>query len=214
MSVGEQFVREGDTPQTGRQGSTGETIVGQAHGKYYEASRNGRLAFGCTTAGIATTTSISTTSMISIHNPFTSAHRIAILQVSVGYHSGTLGAGTLFHCANPAISGTANTVPSGGTTITSYYTDIQGDFGRSPVGVFISGSTVVAPKQVRPLCSVNAILATTATGIFTCIDDVNGAITLSPGGVYQVQSVCAAGTSPLLNIGVIWEEIPLVLPVR
>lgn len=213
--IGEIFLADGNTPPSGRQAKTGEAVVVQAHGKYYEAASRGRLAGGSTSAGVATTTSISTTSMISLYNPITSQYRLALKKISAGYHSGTLGAGTLFHCINPVTSGTANpTQPSGGTSITTRFSSVMAALGRSPVAELRSGSTVVAPNVWRPFCSVNAILASTATGMFLVVEDLDGEIVLDPGGCYQVQSVCAAGTSPLINLGLVWEEIPLLLPVR
>lgn len=210
--VGPVYGGDGSTPSTGRQGKTGEANVGQAHGKYYEASSRGSIAFAADqAAGVATTTAISTTAMLSLYNPTTSKTRLSILKVSLGYFSGTIGAGTIYHCVNPILSGIANpTAPASGTSLTSYFSDIFNPQLGTPLGVVKTGSTVVAPIVYRPLCSLNAILASTATGIFTMIDDLDGEITLEPGGCYQIQSKCAAGSTPLVSLGIVWEEIPFV----
>lgn len=203
------------TPPTGRQGKTGEAIVGFAHGKYYEAASRGRLAFASDVSGVATVTSISTTAILSLYNPITSQYRLSLTKVSLGYYSGTLGAGPIYHCVNPVVSGTANpTQPSGGTSLTARFSNIMANFGRSPVAEVRTGSTVVAPVAVRPFCSVNAILASTATGIFYCVDDMDDEIVLDPGGCYQIQSICAAGSTPKITVGVMWKETPLLLPTR
>lgn len=214
-AVGEQPTPIGSTPPSGRQGDFGEAIVAQAGGKYYEDAIRGRLCFAGASAGVATVTSISTTAMFSLFNPIASAYDISICKVSLGYFSGTLGAGPIFHCVNPVTNGIANpTAPTSGTALTSRFANIMANFGRSPVGEAKTGSTVVAPAVFRPFCSVNAILASTATGIFYCVDDMDEEIVLGPGGCYQIQAVCASGSTPLVALGVTWKEKPRLLPAR
>lgn len=212
MAVGPQYTPDGVTPATGRQAKTGDAVISQGHGKYYESSSRGVLAFACDQgAGVATTTAISTTAILSLYNPIASKMRLAITKVSLAYLSGTLGAGPVYHCVNPAVSGTANpTAPTGGTLLTSYWTDIMNPQLGAPVGVVRTGSTVVAPVVVRPFASLFASLATTAVGPAVIIDDLDGEIVLEPGGTYQIQSKCAAGSTPLVTPGILWEEIPYV----
>lgn len=208
--VGPVLGADGTTPSSGRQSRTGGSVVSQEHGKYYEAASRGRLAAACDAAGVATVTSISTTSIASLYNPPASGYKLAVQRVCVGYYSGTLGAGALYHMANPIVAGTANpTAPTSGSLLTSYFTDIFNMSNGTPVGVVRTGSTVVAPVALKVLCSVNAILASTATGIFFVSDDVDGAIIVEPGGVYQIQSVCAAGSTPKITLSIEWEEIPV-----
>lgn len=204
---------DGSTPPTGRQGKTGEATVGQAHGKYYEASTRALLAFACDQgAGVATVTGVSTTAILSLYNPINSGRRLSILKVSLGYFSGTLGAGPVYHCVTPQVSGTAQTLPSGGTALTSYWSDINYlTVSAAPVGLARVGSTVVAPIVYRHFCSLFAELASTANGIQFCTEDLDGEITLEPGGCYQMQSKCAAGSTPLVTPGILWEEVPFVV---
>lgn len=208
--VGEVLGADGTTPSTGRQGKTGETVVGQAHGKYYEPSSRGRVAFACDQgAGVATVTSISTTAILSLYNPINSGYRLALLKVGLGYFSGTLGAGPVYHCVTPQVSGTAQTLPSGGTSLTSYWTDMNIlTKSAAPVGLARVAGTVVAPIVYRPFCSLFAELASTANGIQYSTEDMDGEIVIEPGGSYQIQSVCAAGSTPKVTVGVVWEEIP------
>src|SRR5206468_1265398 len=106
---------DGTNPQN-RLGKTGEQIVAQAHGKYYEASHRGKL-FAASTAsgGVAPTTAVGTTGPFILENPKGSNKRLAILKVSVNYKSGTLGAGVNWHCINKNPAAAAVT---GGTAIT------------------------------------------------------------------------------------------------
>jgi hypothetical protein len=203
------------TPATGRQAKTGEANVQQTHGKYFEAASRGVLAFACDQgAGVAVNTTISTTAMFSLYNPAAAKIRIAIKKVSIAYFSGTLGAGVMYHAVNPIISGTANpTAPTSGTLLTSYWTDVFNQSLGTPQGIARTGSTVVAPIVLRPITSMFAELASTTNGFQVVTDDVDGEIVLESGGIYQVQAVAAAGSTPKVTIGVIWEEVPYVASV-
>lgn len=211
MSVGPVLGADGTTPSTGRQAKTGEANVTQAHGKYYEASSRGVLFFASDqAAGVATVTALSTTAIFSLYNPIGSLKRLSIKRVRLGYVSGTLGAGPILHCINPAIAGTAVAAPSSGTLLTAYCTDAGNQSGVTAVGVPRTGSTVTAPIAIGPIASVGAELASTVTGFQPASEDVDGEIVIEPGYCYQVQSVCAAGSTPKISVGVTWEEIPLV----
>ncbi len=207
--IGPSYASDGAPgPATGRQGKSGEAIVAQAHGRYFEAASRGAIFTAASQgAGVATVTSISTTAILSLYNPANSKRRLALLAASLGYFSGTLGAGPIFHCANLAGVG-AVAAPSSGTALTAICCNIGSQYQDASVTQAKTGSTVTAPTILRPFCSVNAILASTATGIFMVSEDLGGMFVIEPGYCYQIQSVCAAGSTPLVSVGVTWEEIP------
>jgi hypothetical protein len=209
--VGPTYGGDGTTPP-GRQGKTGEATVGQAHGKYYESASRGLIAFAQDAAGVATTTSISTTCILCLYNPLNSQRRLAVGKVSLGYFSGTLGAGPVYHCVNPMISGIANpTAPTGGSLLTSYWSDVFNvSLASAPVGIVRTGATVVAPVVYRHFCSLGAALASSVAFVIQALEDLDGEIVLEPGGIYQLQSICAAGSTPKVTPGISWEEAPIV----
>lgn len=204
--VGPITAADGSITQN-RSGKTGEQVFSQTHGKYYEASHRGVLFSAADQgAGTAITTSISTTAMFSLYNPPGSGKRLAIQKVSLGYVSGTLGSGAIYHAANTS---TTVTAPSSGTTRTPTCLDIGN--AATPVGVARTGSTVVAPTVLRPFCSIFKELATTANPMQQITEDVDGEIVVEPGACYQIQGVLGdTGTSPVVSVGVTWEEIPIV----
>lgn len=211
--VGPILGGDGTTPATGRQGKTGEAIIAQGHGKYYELASRALLAFACDQgAGVAVPTTLSTTCVAALYNPINSGKRLALVKVSVGYVSGTMGAGAIFHCVTPQVSGTSQTKPSGGTSLTSYWTDVNNlGLAAAPVGLVTTASTVVAPIAYRPIVSTFPELATTANGFQPVTDDMDGEIVLEPGGSYQIQGILGAGgSSPKVTIGIVWAEIPYV----
>lgn len=206
--VGPVLGGDGTTPGTGRQGKTGESTVGQAHGKYYEPSSRGVLfAASDQGGGVTCQTTITTTGLLSLYNPAGSVKRLAIKKISLGYVSGTLGAGSFYHAFN-AIGAAA---PTGGTALTANSADIGNQSAVTAVGVPRTGATVVAATVLYPFASSFVELATTANPLQLIIEDVDGAITIEPGCTYQLVSVLGAGgSSPKVSPGVLWEEIPIV----
>ena len=207
--VGPVLGADGTTPSTGRQGKTGEAAVVQVHGKYYEAASRGTLFSAADAgAGVAVTATITTTATFTLHNPLNSQKRIAIKKLSVAYFSGTLGAGAFYHGHLPP----GNTLPSSGTALTARNMDIGNQSGVAAVGVATTAATVVAGLVLYPFASLFPVLATSAvSGPVQCTEDVDGAIVLEPGAQYQLLGVFgAAGTTPKVDIGCLWEEIGIV----
>ncbi len=210
--VGPQVASTGSSPANApRQGRTTETIVGQAHGKYYEACQNGVLFGACDQAsGVAVVATISTTSILSLYNPGGSGKRLAVKRVAVGYFSGTFGnAGSLIqHCVNNTAGQTA---PSSGTLLTSTCMDVGNQQGS--VGVCRVASTVVTPVAIYPALFIPINYISIATILGPASDqDLDGMIVVEPGCSYQLQSTGTASgaTSPKVTVAVVWEEVPVV----
>lgn len=178
--------------------------VVQKHGKHYNAAFNGRLFHASTAAtGVAPGTSLSTTAAFALHNPWGSGVNLAVTKVSMGYVSGTLGAGTVFAAANQT---PVQTTPSG-TAIVPVPAGLLA--GPVPAGKPMTTVTVVAPTILRPLWSLQASLATTAVAPWLLSEDIDGEIIVQPGTTFVMHAVAAAGTSPVVVFGCTWEEIGL-----
>src|SRR3954465_15492317 len=128
-----------------RQAKTLELIMSMAHGKYYEAASRGKLFNACIgAAGVAPGTALSTSPAMIIHNPVNSGILVAIKRVSVGYLSGTIGAGMMVHSQNAS----QLTAPSGGTALTPICSLLNGSRGSA---MLYTGSTISATSTiVRP----------------------------------------------------------------
>ncbi len=208
MAVGPVLIADGNTPPSGRQGKTSEAAVTQTHGKYYEAASRGVLfAAADQGVGITVQVTITTTATLSLHNPLGSQKRLAICKLSIAYFTGTLGAGAFYHGYNPV----GTTLPSSGTSLVARNTDIGNQPATVAVGVAISGPTVVAGTVLYPFATSLPILASTAVTPFSLEEDVDGAIVLEPGAVYQLLGVFGGtGSTPKISAGILWEEIPIV----
>jgi hypothetical protein len=193
---------------TGRQDKMGGAVVSQGGGKYAEDSSRGRIWMACDqNVGVTVQTSPTTTGIISLYNPPGSQVSLEVLKVAIGYFSGTLPSGYFAHAYN--LPGTA--APSAGTLLTPVNGNIGNRYGRTVQGACRTGATVVAGIIMYPFVSSFAELATTANGLQQGTEDVDGAITIEPGGTYQVVGCFATGgTTPKVSPGIVWKEKPII----
>lgn len=185
-----------------RADKTGALVVQNAHGKFYEPASRGKLfCASIGAAGVAPGTALSTSPALTIWNPAGSGILVSIKQVFVGYVSGTLGAGVLVHSFNPSQA----TAPSGGTALVPQCLLLNSSSGTAKA---YTGSTISATSViVRASMSMGAGLASTAAFPSLVMDEVDGSIVIPAGAAYCYQGIAAAGSSPLVVISVVYEEI-------
>lgn len=186
-----------------RLGRDGEIITDPAHGEFYEAvSRNG-VYYACTAvAGVVPGTSLSTTAAFWLHNPIDSGVLLVLLACSVGYLSGTLGAGTIFltsHTGKPVANPT-------GTAIVPKKTRLAGGSSSGQALAFTT-ATVTTQIAIRPMCSFGAFVGAEWVPQ-TAKDQINGEIIVGPGFGVGLHAIATAGTTPKVLLGMTWEESP------
>lgn len=173
--------------------------------KYQEAVLRGRCYSGGTAAtGVAPGTSIGTTAAFSLYNPAASQFNLVVLRVSMGYVSGTLGAGVVHYLANTNIAAAAST----GTAITATNCLIGGT-GSATGRPLTTVTLPAAPTVLRPFVSLGASLASTAVQPWQVAEDVDGEFIIAPGGTLSLHGTAAAGSTPLVVFGILWEEVPV-----
>lgn len=202
IKVGIQNYADGST-NTARQERTGGLVVAQAHGGYTEAALRGAIMeVSNAVAGVAHGTALSTTPPMTLWNPPSSGKNLSILKACMGYVSGTLGAGSIVMGA--VLSQV--TVPTGGVELTPLCSMLGLPRG---VGRTFTGSTLAStPQIVRPLFVIGAFVGGATTPTDT-VDVIDGSVIVTPGTAVVLQGVATAGTSPLVNFGFTWEEIPV-----
>ena len=183
---------------------TGAMVVSSAHGKYHEAaSRNKLFIASIGVAGVAPGTALSTSPALILWNPTASGILVSIKQVWVGYVSGTLGAGMLVHSRNAS----QVAAPTGGTALVPVCGNLNGVVGTAQA---FTGSTISATSTlVRPSMSMGAALASSVDFPSVVMDEVDGGIAIPAGVAWCYQGIAAAGTSPLLSLAVVYEEIAI-----
>lgn len=202
---------DGSQPNA-RQGRTGELIVSQAHGRYYETTSRGNtftLTLNATTTGISagnlTGAAAAAVTQFAIWNPNGSGVNINILKAFVAPISGTFAAGPVFHGlfvnGNPTIAstGTANNNLAGGRPPIARYM-------ASAAGAALTGGT--APVTFRAMSMSFSASAYAAAAGANTLENVEGDIVLPPGTGW-VPLHAGAGTSVLHAYSVTWEEIPI-----
>jgi len=203
LKVGIQNIANG-VQNTLRGEKTGGLVVTNTHGQFHESAVNGSIMYATNAvAGVAPGTAFSTTPPLALWNPPSSGKNLSITKVSVGYVSGTLGAGNI---AIGQITA-QNTVPTTGTEITPVCSLIG--FPRG-VGRAFSGSTFAsAPTIIRPVFNMGAFVGTTAVAPQDCDILIDGSIVVTPWSAVALQGIAGAGTTPLVILGITYEEIPV-----
>lgn len=188
---------------TPRAGHSGELVV-LPHGKWYEAALRGRLFHGQTAVtGVAPGTAVGTTAAFALANPASSGVDLVVLKAWLSYVSGTLGIGQIdwvghLNPAQAAITGTAIAPVNG---------KVGGGAGQ---GKPLTTATVPAAGSVfRLFANLPPMLASSVNIPWRFEDNVDGAIVIPPGVAVSLQATAAAGTSPLVLFGVMWEEVPV-----
>ena len=185
-----------------RGGKTGEMIIGQAHGEFYEATVRSNVFYAATAvAGVSIGTSLSTTAAFYLHNPVGSGKNLSLIAVSIGYLSGTMGSGAAYLCTHTGVS-VANPT---GTAITPRPTLLGGN--AVGVGLAFTTATVTTQIAIRPICSFGPFLATTVFQPTALKDSINGEIVVAPGFGVGVHGIATAGTTDRVLIGCTWEEV-------
>lgn len=186
-----------------RLGKDSELVTAAGSATLQELVVNGSVYMGGTAAtGVAPGTSIGTAAAHAIYNPAGSGKLLVILSTSLGYVSGTLGAGVIHWCANNNPAAAATT----GTAITEINA-LVGASGNN-VGQLLTSATLPAnPTIARVFCSLQASLASTAVAPWVIRDHVDGALVVKPGCTLSLQATAAAGSTPLVVYTTTWLEI-------
>jgi hypothetical protein len=177
--------------------------IQDGHAAYREAASRGRVNIASVAVtGISAGTAFSTTPPLALWNPVGSNVNLSVLRTAVAYLSGTLGYGIISY-------GTViqATVPTSGTEITPKNALIGVSRGKGRV---FTGSTQTAATVLYAPFSFGVEAAATALGITKCQDDVDGLIEIPPGYIFVMEATAGAGTSDLVDLGIMWEEIPTV----
>ena len=185
-----------------RQGKRGQAIQSNLGGFYAESAMRRKIFFGSTPAtGVTIPIFSNTTQQFVLYNPPNSGKVARILKASVGYISGTMVAGHLCYAnqtaMNSAISGTAALIQSGllGAAVGPSGTAMQ----------LLTAVTVTAFTYLWPFGISTVVQAATATNTpWQMVDNVEGAIVVTPGSALAIAANVAA--IMVASLGLVWEE--------
>ena len=69
------------------------------------------------------------------------------------------------------------------------------------------GTLAASPLVLRPFASADAETTSSVYGVRPAVEDLDGEFVVEPGCALSIEGVAAAGTSPLVSIGMSWEEV-------
>lgn len=213
--VGPQIAADGNT-LVARAGRTGETVVGDAHARFYEAATRGllfTLTLGATTTGVAAgnivAAAAAASTQFALINPVASGKNLVLVRFGMGIVSGTPAGGPLFHCFIPNINSLTAASPGG---IIRNNLLAGGPSSVATPWSLAAGSALTGSSQALVTHSA-AAFTTTATaqasvGELNAVEMIDGIIVVPPG-VAWVPAWSAAGTSVLNAYSITWEEVPV-----
>ena len=208
------------TVNPARGGKTGETIVGDAHGRFREAALRGALfSAGMTTTSIAnvtfTTATLGATGtpIIGLWNPFNSGKNLEVLQVRIQAiitAATATGPGALMWCTAVNQSAiTTGIVPtsrfsllaSGATAKAYANTALTGLSGN----LTVQDAVGLQPGMLGNFSQVGTAVGFVFSSVSSVIENIDGAWIVPPGGVLAI--LCT--TTPVAisaASSILWEE--------
>lgn len=183
-----------------RQGSDGELIVGDGHGRYYEACRQGNLYLASNQAGVAAPAGLTTASLnFTLHNPLGSGVNLVLLNISGQATLDPAADAAVWLVANPTLNQVA---PATVTALTVRNALLGNAAGK---GLAYSTATLAAaPVVIRPLAGVPWATAAGFAQVYIN-DDVAGSIIIPPSIYVSIQASAAI----TLAAAMIWEEVAI-----
>jgi len=193
--TGPQILQDGTT-QPIRQGKSGDVIVQELHGRYFEQVYRGNVYSAANQAAQAISVALNTTyTGLMLYNPIGSNVVLSILKVKFALSV----APAAISCLG-LISGFQTAAPSGLTSLTP----VNNQVGNAQTGVaqVYSAATIATPiwrQMLEDGFTAGALKSPTGPV------DLEGMIIVKPGGFVAIGALTA-----VTGIGSIaWEEIPL-----
>jgi hypothetical protein len=186
-----------------RTGRSGEVVNTEAHGRYQEAVIRGQVYSSASQSAVTIGAGLSTTSVWTLYNPFSSKVNCVLLQVGVTPTAAPAGAAVIF-LTGPGSSGLA--APTSVTkNATAWPNNLIGSaYQSSACQVYTAATLGAAPIVLRTL---GAFTATTAPAAYVqpIVQDIAGLVVITPGNHVTIQGLTTAVTA---FIDMTWEEVP------
>lgn len=192
----------GTFPSNIRAGSTGELIVGQAHGDYYESTVRKATYSGGTLAPVTTSAAFATTCTgLVLSNPVGSGVNLVLRKVKYGVSVAQTAA--LVLGLQTGYNGAVN------VTHTTPVASIANNFIGGPAGVGLLDIAATLPTAATRYILLDVLGTGAITTAVTLGNqyDMQDSVVIPPGG-YVATYTSAASAASSLNFGFVWEEVP------
>lgn len=180
---------------------TKATRTTDAHARFYDAVRQGKVFLAANQAGSAITNLASVATGFILYNPVNSGKNLVLLEITF------LQTSTAAAAANAGVQLAANVNPSlGAPTSTTPLTVRNALLGNQSVSVgqaFSAATIGAAPVAIRQLWQPS-VSATATTGIPPTIKDlVDGLVLVGPGCCVSLSALAALSGAT----GMMWEDV-------
>ena len=193
-----------------RAGRFGEVITGEAVGKYYELSKQGRIFCASMQAGAVLGTALTTAAVtVTLYNPTGSGVNLSWLQTAIAFTALQVTTSTLETLVYAANTDPTFAIPTGMTQLTARPALIGAPY-TSQGRAFSAATTPAAPVVIRifPLTAYCTVTTQLAESGLAATDYVDGAIVLAPNTACTIQEL-ATTTQATGIISIVWAEIPV-----
>jgi hypothetical protein len=186
-----------------RIGRSGEQIVSELHGRYYETTFRRAMFGAANQTGVATTVGLATTyTGLVLSNPVGSAVNLVICKVSASFPVAVAAAVTVGLMVGYSGTNVTHTTPS--TTLRNNFIG-----GANPVGLVDTAATLPVAPTLHKVMGTIGTAAITAMAIEPAIaEDFEGSIILPPGGFAAIYTSAASGALGFLG-SIKWEEVAI-----
>jgi X-X-X-Leu-X-X-Gly heptad repeat protein len=205
LQTGVQQVADGANP-VARSGKTGETIVSELQGPYYENAYRGNVFVAAQTAATAAIATAAGGATLVLFNPSNNTKNLVILDVTVCLETETGQTAKVAFQLAGAATGTTQTLT---TPLTGLSSIVGGS--NKPSGVTLVSSTfsnAAVPLRYLGALSQAATNTTGVTGVVSFKDEVKGAIIVPPGsyvGIYGLTAWTIGDASIVASMT--WAEV-------
>jgi hypothetical protein len=189
-------------------GTFGELLVSELSPQYYTLLKAGKV-FALPVLGAnptAFTGGAAGTPLLGLYNPAGSGFDLVILQVRTTVRTtGTVAAagfGFNFYAVN-----------QGGVAVTGAQTQARNMYSQAASGAVgygmanVANTAALASTLIAPSLSIGNVAAGAALNVGVFVDDIKGAIVVSPG-IYLAYGATLGLTAGLIDASLIWAEIP------
>ena len=202
-----------------RQGSQGEVVVGQLHGRYYEqASRGNVYSIGCQLTALSAATILLTASaqpIVGVWNPTTSNVNLVILQAALTSEiNATTSVAVGAYVWASSIGNTALTAglnPYNRKTMATVGWERKA-FSLSTASLLTGLTNNVVVFEAADIGTAASMLTTTVaaatmTPSVTGVQTFDGSLIVPPGGVLALLNTVSSTTHSVAG-RLMWEEVP------
>ena len=207
--------QDGATPDQ-LAGKSGELVVTDLHGKWYEHAVRGNVYYVSTVAaGLAIPISTTTAPVVMLWNPKGSGKNAELVRYSAAYVSSTstatsIGLGGTTVAGSETATAAAITAFNQSVFGTNLFSAIFGGPNNSVMKSSANGTNTVTASTVwlATMAGESALIATTAMNPYSVNYDFEGTFILAPGTAVWVQGAAASGA--LLAQTLLWAEVPVL----